>query len=253
MAETLPRAFGRMGLDGGVLLDAEEEHHLLHVLRVRAGDELELADETGRLFLAEVEHASRRELRLRAVRELEADSYGAVRVRLAPAVLHPPAMERLVRLAAELHAARLSPVLTERSQHQAVSPKTLERWRRIAREACKQARRALVPPVDAPEPLARVLAEPSGPEVLRLGLVPRGAELDARALDALPEPAEVWLLQGPEGGWSQAELAALGRAGVRTLSLGRAVLRAETVPLVALALVHEHFGQLMRPPAEAGP
>jgi 16S rRNA (uracil1498-N3)-methyltransferase len=243
--ETPPRCFGRIAEDDRIELEPDEAHHLVRVLRIERGAWVEVVD-AGRVVLAEVVAAGRRDLELRLVRELEPRSSGAVPIRLAAAVLHPPAMERLVRLAAELHVARVSPVLTERTQHRNVPAKLLERWRRIAREACKQARRSDLPFVDEPVELRHFLAEEVPPGILRLCLTPRDADLEVSGLAALPAPGGIWLLQGPEGGWSPAELCAAGASGFRAWSLGRAVFRAETCPLIAVTLLHEHHGQLFQ-------
>jgi 16S rRNA (uracil1498-N3)-methyltransferase len=243
---SLPRCFGQIAGDGQIRLDPDEEHHLLRVLRVAPGDRVEVID-GGRLALAEVAAASRRDLRLHVVGFLEPEPLGAVPIRLCAAVLHPPAMERLVRLAAELHVMRITPLLTERTQHRQLPARLLERWRRIAQEACKQARRLVPPPVDEPLTLERLLAEPPPESTLRLCLTPHPAELDVLSLGEVAEPAQIWLLQGPEGGWTEAELERIAEAGARSFSLGRAVFRAETCPLVALSLLHARFGDLLRP------
>lgn len=240
-----PWCFGQITDEGQILVDPDEEHHLLRVLRVEAGDEVEVSGE-GRLVLAEVVSAGRRELRLRAVRELQPEQYGAVPVRLCAAVLHGPAMERLVHLAAELHAARITPVISERTQHQGVSGKLLERWRRIARSACKQARRVEVPIVEEARDLGQLLEESPMASTLRLCLRPRGARLQTRDLSDLPQPEEIWLLQGPEGGWGPEELVSIEAAGFEGWALGRAVFRAETCPMVALTLLHKNFGELFK-------
>jgi 16S rRNA (uracil1498-N3)-methyltransferase len=127
--------------------------------------------------------------------------------------------------------ARLVPVITQRT---VAKPEGSERLAAIAREAAEQCERLTVPPVEAPAPLDAWLAA-RDPRVPALAAITqeKAAVPIAEALSGQPAPT---LLIGPEGGWSPAERERLRTApGVRPVSLGPLVLRAETAALVALA------------------
>jgi 16S rRNA (uracil1498-N3)-methyltransferase len=116
----------------------------------------------------------------------------------------------------------------------AATIKRTERWRRIARQAAEQSRRALPPqiaaPVELPEALGLagnvriVLAESEEKTLLR------------DVLESLPQEAEIVLAVGPEGGWTIAELESFHQAGWTSASLGKTVLRAETAAIAATAI-----------------
>ena len=99
-----------------------------------------------------------------------------------------------------------------------------ERWQTIVREAAMLAGRLRVPEVAGPSPLVEVLQERPNPVMLV-----RGASM---ALSAIPRPAEVTLLIGPEGGWTDEELAMVREHA----GLGPRNLRAETAAIVATAI-----------------
>ncbi len=241
-----PRCFGKAGEDGIIDLDPEEAHYLLHVLRVEQGVKVEVV-EGERVFLAQVELCRRRQVRLRVVAPIEPAPFDAVRIHLAPAVLHRPAMERLVRCAVELHVVEITPILSARCQSRKVSIKALSRWRKIGREACRQARRLDVPKVRSPSPLQQFLESSIGSSMHRIALTPGGTIWKKSPLfrqDNLPQM--VCLLQGPEGGWTPEELEGMEKSGWQMMSLGRAVFRADTCPLVAVTLLHANFGRLLR-------
>lgn len=107
--------------------------------------------------------------------------------------------------------------------------KRLDRLERIAQEASRQSGRAAVPDLLPPAPLAEVAARAPA-SARRLVCAPGGGAI-------LPGGDEAWVVVGPEGGLSEAELAALERAGWSRVSLGETILRTETAATVAPALV----------------
>lgn len=149
-------------------------------------------------------------------------------------------MDAIVRDATELGATRIAPVIAERS---VVRPEDVAaraaRWRRVAVEAARQCGRGDVPAIDAPVALVEAVASlaqaPSG--ALGACLAP-GSDLRlGDALRALAPGAAVTIVVGPEGGLSDAEIAACEAAGIERFGLGPFVLRTETVCAAVLGAV----------------
>jgi 16S rRNA (uracil1498-N3)-methyltransferase len=138
--------------------------------------------------------------------------------------------ELVVQKLTELGVDRILPVVAERSVARpdaARAAAALERWRRIAREAARQCRRATLPVVEPLAPLADLAGHP--------GLVV--AERGGSAADGLGAPVdgEILVIVGPEGGLTDGEVDAL--APWARLDLGPHILRAETAALAAAALL----------------
>ena len=114
--------------------------------------------------------------------------------------------------------------------------KRLERWRRIALEASQQSRRAHLPEIAEPIPLAQALAR-AGTYRYVLDENPGGVPL----FKALPAERTVQdtvsILTGPEGGWTEEEHASFSAAGWTPVSMGSLILRAETAVIAAIALI----------------
>jgi len=112
-------------------------------------------------------------------------------------------------------------------------------WQAVAVAACEQSGRNRVPLVHAPQALRDWLqAQAAGDGALRLVLsLAEGTQPLRRRLAAAPPAAPLCLLSGPEGGLAPAELAAAEAAGLLPTTLGPRVLRADTAPLAALAVV----------------
>lgn len=160
-----------------------------------------------------------------------------VRIALCAALIKFDRFEWMIEKATELGVDSILPVETVRSEKGLLeaSRKRLERWQRMAREASQQARR-----VRAPEilPATRWQAALAGAVGHRYFLEETAAPPLLRTLpqDRVPL-AQVALLTGPEGGWTDAERQAAASAGWQAVSLGPQVLRAETASLAALAVI----------------
>lgn len=211
-------------------------HHLVDVLRLQPGAEVEVFDGRGSCWDATWVGE---ELRLGARRD--APRPGAV-VWLAFALAKGEKVDLVVQKATELGAARLIPFRAERSVMRLEGDKAEERarrWRRIAAEASRQCGRADVPEVLAPVELSRALEAPAG--FALLAFHGGGAPLSA----VLPPGAPGFLaLTGPEGGFTNREISECLEAGCKLASLGPRVLRAETAALVAAALIQHRSGDL---------
>lgn len=224
------------------VLRGAEYHHLVRVLRVRPGDHVWLFDEDGRRYRAEAAAVREKEEEIDlSILDVLPPRGVRTRIVLAPALLKTGAMDEVILRACELGASRISPVESERSVARSGdhSRRKVERWTRLARAAAKQSRAARVPLIDAPASLADFLA--SGRDGRRFFLCEHGG-MSLKALRGGEEepPAEATVLVGPEGGWSAREEEAIRAAEFEAVSLGEAILRAETSALAVLAvLAHE--------------
>jgi len=181
------------------------------------------------------------EVRFNLVTEVQADP--ALPVTLVVAVYKFDHMEWAIEKATELGVAALAPVIAQRTEkHLAqAAEKRAERWRRIAHEAAQQSRRADVPLIYQPTPLASRIRESS--DALRVVLAEQERTTTLRRLmeEAIEAAGEqmpsLEIAIGPEGGWSPAEEALFDANGWRAATLGPRILRAETASIAALAVV----------------
>jgi 16S rRNA (uracil1498-N3)-methyltransferase len=234
-----------------VCFDADEAHHLARVLRLRPGALVEAADGGGRLFRVRIETLGAREAWgtiLDRSDESAAARESPCAITLAQAILKGERMSWLVQKATELGVARIVPLETARVVGRVPAGRLTsrqQRWERVAREAVKQCGRAVVPSVEAPRPLAAVLAETGAHDAAWLCWEGGGAAVGEVARDA-GRLRRLLLLVGPEGGFTAEEVAQAERAGARLVGLGPRILRAESAGLVALALGQHLFGDLGR-------
>jgi 16S rRNA (uracil1498-N3)-methyltransferase len=223
---------------GHAQITGQDAHHLTRVLRVEPGQKFEISDNIN-VYLAEVETARKDLVRFRIVERIEAGE-PLIHTALFASLIKFERFEWLIEKATELGVSVVTPVKTERSEKglETAAGKRLARWRRIAREASEQSRRARLPDIEAPIDLA---------DVLRSG---KGYALDEAEAQPIiwvfPQTRQpddrVALLVGPEGGWTEREREAIAAAGWTAVSLGDEILRAETAAIAALAIVNAWWG-----------
>ena len=225
-----------------VTLPADEARHLTRVLRLASGDAVTVFDGRGREFQAVVDAAVRETVTLRLGDRVAVPASPAVRLIVAQAVLKGDSMDAAVRDATMMGAEAIEPLLTA---HIDVKPAfvtrdaAVERWQRVALASVKQCRRATLPRVEAPRAFEEWIQEPSAEMVLMF--VEPSASTSGRPLrDVLAHavPARAAVLLGPEGGWSPGEIDAARAAGCAFVTLGPLTLRAESMPVAALAAIN---------------
>lgn len=219
-------------------LDAEAVQHA-RVLRLAVGDEVELFDGRGGSQRVRIVELDRRGGRCTALAPRSQAEAGP-RVVLVQCQPKGSKLDDIVRMTTEIGVSAIHVALSERcvarSGGDRADPKA-ERWRKVAREAARQSERAHVPEIVAPAPLAEVLRRAPA-EAYRAAFLERSGLPLPRDI----ESSELWLVVGPEGGFSEADRHVLTGAGFVSTALGSAILRTETAAVVGVALGLERFG-----------
>lgn len=222
-------------------------HHLSHVLRLSAGDEVEVFDGKGRAFPAKVEAIDATSMTL-SLGEERRDGLGQRRITVIQGLPKGDKLEWVIEKATELGVNALWPAATEHAVVKldaARAEKKRERWQKIAEEAARQCGRADVPEIRPVAPLAEAVRALSGEATV---LILDEAERTRRLGQAIParglDKEALALVVGPEGGLSRAEVETLTQLGAIPVSLGHNILRTETAALAAVAIVRHRDGEL---------
>jgi 16S rRNA (uracil1498-N3)-methyltransferase len=228
--KSLPRLYVREALGDGatVELDQAQANYLGNVLRLGEGGELLIFDGQSGEWLARISDASRKRMTLAVERQTRGPE-AVPDLWLAFAPVKRAQTDWLVEKATELGAARLVPVITERT---IVDRVKIERLKAIAIEAAEQCGRTRLPQLAEPLPLARFLEYRDADRTLYFADESGG---DAASSAFVPGPAVI--LTGPEGGFTEGERTLI-HSQPRTvpISLGPRILRAETAALAAVTI-----------------
>lgn len=230
-----PRFFIDAHASGGsiVTLAAGDAHHASHVLRLRT-DAAIVVIASGVAWDAVIATADCKTARILR-RSPEGGGDIDLDVTVLQALTKGSKFDEVVEKCVELGARRIVPVRCERSEADGSAHK-VERWRRIARSAAEQSRRNILPAVDDPRSLAEALAVVSDATLLVASeRAPKGSL--AEALRMHEGSARFAIAIGPEGSFTDAELAMAKDAGALFVSLGPAILRTETAAAALLAAI----------------
>lgn len=231
-------------LDSGVL-DDEESHHALHVLRLKEGDSINVFNGHGKECVARLSRISGSRAAY-TISNTSQTPEPAYHITIGQAVPKGKAMEIIIQKSTELGLRQISPILSDRSVVHLEGDKTeakQEKWQQVAIEACKQSGQNWLPEVKPAAHLDAFLADaPRNSLKLIASLQPEAQPLskvlsEARTAGTL---ANVTFLIGPEGDFTPAEIGKARSAGYLPVSLGPTILRSETAAIfLASVIVYE--------------
>jgi 16S rRNA (uracil1498-N3)-methyltransferase len=234
-----------------VMLPEATALHVVRVLRLRAGAELTVFDGRGGEYAAEILAITRDEVRIAVGSHRPIDRESPARITLMQSLARGERMDLIVQKATELGVDSIVPVASQHSVVRlegATAVRRIEHWRQVVISACEQCGRNRIPSIrDVTDVASACAAVPT--QVRRYLLNADATESLATILQRdlsgpAPERCELALLIGPEGGWSQGEVEVAERLGFVPVQLGPRVLRTETAPLAALAIVQALCGDL---------
>ncbi len=216
--------------------------HVGRVLRMQAGDRLSLFNGFGGEYLSEIVEAGKKGVIVRALAFDDKDVESPLKIHLGQGISRGDKMDFTIQKSVELGISEITPLFTERCGVK-LSGDRLEKkhqqWQKIAIAAAEQSGRNRITTIHPPVKLADWLAQPS--EELKLTLHPR-AEHSIKTIQ--PGPAGVRFIVGPEGGFSDEEMAQTYDNGFIDVRLGPRVLRTETAALTVLSALQLEFGDL---------
>lgn len=217
-------------------LTDSEAHHLLHVMRAAVGDEVTLFDGSGAEFTARVRQLKRSVVFCDVIERHEMDRELPWPVVLGVALPKGDRQKWLVEKATELGVTQIVPLETSRGVAQPEAS-ALDRLRRSVIEASKQCGRNRLLVISPPQPLATFARE--APASAHRWLAHPATNSPAANIAAAANNAAHWLAVGPEGGFTDQEVADTLSHGWQAVDLGRRILRVETAA-VALATLAAH-------------
>jgi 16S rRNA (uracil1498-N3)-methyltransferase len=223
--------------DDRITFPADIAHQIRNVLRLRVGSAVLVLDNSGAEFEVILREVDKRQVRGEAVAKRPSPNEPTVQLTLYQALMKRDKFEWVLQKGTEIGVTAFVPLVTQRSLVQDIDIKASKqaRWHKIITEAAEQSRRGRIPELHPPQTLSQALADQSSQFGLLAWEEAEGLRLRG-ALAGEERPSHISLFIGPEGGFAVEEVEAAQAAGVRPVTLGKRILRAETAALVASAL-----------------
>ncbi len=211
------------------IFDDEVIHQWKDVFRLRAGDRLTLLDNTGFEYLAEVALLAKGKADLKIIDRSAVSHAPAKEIWLYAALIKKDNYEWILEKGTEVGVSHFVPVVSDRIEKKNIN---MERALKIVKEASEQSGRGTMPLVDEPASLEDAIESATVP------LIAFHMSGEKFVAGFHNNKQQLGILIGPEGGWSDSELALFKEKNIPIYSLGGLVLRAETAAIVVPALLN---------------
>ncbi|MEQ3513245.1 16S rRNA (uracil(1498)-N(3))-methyltransferase [Pseudoalteromonas sp. BZB3] len=231
-----------LSLNTPVLLSDDAAGHIGRVLRMQQGDNVSLFNGEGGEYFCELTEVGKKSVTATPIEFKDVDVESPLKIHLGQGISRGDKMDFTIQKSVELGITEITPLFTTRCGVKLTGDrlaKKHQQWQKIAIAAAEQSGRNFVTKIHPPIQLSLWLSQQS--EELKLTLHPRAEH----SIKTLPVPTQgVRFVVGPEGGFTDEEMAATSEQGFVDVRLGPRVLRTETAALTVLSALQLQFGDL---------
>jgi 16S rRNA (uracil1498-N3)-methyltransferase len=234
-----------------LMLKGNQARQIYSVLRMRETERITVLDNRGWQYDVRLDKVSSNLVMGELLTRQDAVGEPRIELTLFQALLKKDNFEWVLQKGTELGVTRFVPLITQRCvvRQKTIKTTKLQRWQRIISEAAEQSGRGRLPELAAPVFLTEAL---ENTDKFDQAFIPWEEEQEVSLFNALrkgaselPSSLRIAIFIGPEGGFDEEEIAAAQRTGVRPVTLGPRILRAETAAIVAATLALSAAGELV--------
>ncbi len=224
-----------------IVITGADVNHIRNVLRMRADEEVLIADGQGAEYRCKLTDLGENEVRAQILWKLDGNAELASAVTLFQGLPKSDKMDLIVQKCVELGVDRIVPVSTKRAVVKLDAKKEqtrLKRWNTISESAAKQSGRGVIPEVSGVMSFEKALEDAKKLDVLLIPYERAENMAETRRVMGSIQPGQsVGLFIGPEGGFEESEVEEAVAAGAQAITLGKRILRTETAGLAVMAML----------------
>jgi 16S rRNA (uracil1498-N3)-methyltransferase len=235
-------------VDNSAIIDGEDVKHIYKVLRLKVGEKVSINNCEGKEYIGEITLIDKKVVNINILEESSINNESPIEVYLFQGMPKSAKMDLIVQKNTELGVKAITPIITQRVvvKTELAEFKKVDRWNRIALEACKQCKRSLVPQINVPIEFGQLLEEIKQMDLVVVpyeneegyGIKKLVKDIDKKNI------VKVAIVIGPEGGFEESEISSLKQAGAKIVTLGPRILRTETAGFTCLSLIMYELGDL---------
>ena len=222
----------------------EDVNHIKNVLRLNVGENLQICDiDSSKNYICEILEVTAKSVTCKILEEIQSIAEGNVKLHIFQGLPKADKMELIIQKGTELGVSEFVPVSFKRSIVK-ISPKDekkkIDRWNKISEVAAKQSKRDIIPKVRNVESIKNVCNEIKNYDIVLLAYELEENNYIKNELLKIKNTKEnykIAVIIGPEGGIEKEEVEVLENAGAKVISLGKRILRTETVALQVSSII----------------
>jgi 16S rRNA (uracil1498-N3)-methyltransferase len=229
------------------IIEGDDVKHIYKVLRIETGDKVSINDCQGNEYLGDINEINKKQVIVNLLEKLPINNESPVNVHLYQGLPKSTKMDLIVQKATELGVKEITPVVTERVvvKSELSEFKKVDRWNRIALEACKQSKRSLLPVINTPIEFDELINNLTDMDLI---VVPYenedGYGIKNIVSDLNKNIKNIAVVIGPEGGFEDREIEILRSINAHIVTLGPRILRTETAGFVCVAMLMYELGDI---------
>lgn len=228
-------------------IEGEDVKHIYKVLRLKIGDKISVNNCEGTEYLGEITEIDKKQVSVRLLEKLAINNESPINIYLYQGLPKSSKMDLIVQKCTELGVKEVTPVVTERVvvKSEINEFNKIDRWNRIALEACKQSKRSLIPVINTPIEFIDLIEKIKSMDLI---VVPYENEDGLGIKDVVAsidkDIKNIAVVIGPEGGFEEQEIQKFKDLGAHIVTLGPRILRTETAGFVCVSLIMYELGDI---------
>lgn len=222
----------------------EDVNHIKNVLRLNVGEEIKICDsDNSKNYNCKIVEVSQKNIECEILEELENETEGNVELHIFQGLPKADKMELIIQKGTELGVTEFIPVNMKRcivKLDGKDQQKKIERWNKIAEVAAKQSGRDIIPKVRALEDIKNIKNQISNYDLVLVAYEMEKENYIKNELQKIKTTKgkyKIAVLIGPEGGLEPEDVKNLKNSGAKVISLGKRILRTETVALQVSSII----------------
>lgn len=230
------------------VIKGEDVKHIYKILRMQKGDNIYINDCCGNEYLGQIESITKDSVNVLLINKLDINNESNLKIYLYQGIPKASKMDFIIQKCVEAGVTEIIPAITERviGKSEAEKPAKIERWNKIALEACKQCKRSIIPAIKSPVCFSSLLKQLHDMDLIvvpyenenKFGIKKMMKSLDKKSIH------KAAIVIGPEGGFEENEIELLKKAGAYIVTLGPRILRTETAGLVTSCILMYELGDM---------
>ncbi len=228
----------------------DDVNHIKNVLRLEVEDKIEVCDiNNSNNYLCKIIELNKKYVKCEIIEEIKNNNETNLYLHIFQGIPKAEKMETIIQKTTEIGVSEITPLIMQRcitKLDNKTSLKKVERWQKIAEVAAKQSKRDKIPIINLPINIKNVYEKLTNYDIVLIAYEEEKDNAIKKILNKVPKKKnlKIAIIIGPEGGITKEEIKELSNENVKTVTLGKRILRTETAPIVLVSIIMYEFDEM---------